>query len=93
MVATRRHPLTGTLLKRDVRPFVVEYQGRKRTVDLPGWYPAKGNNGVLVGDDMAVTDKALAELKAEVQNALTAPEVEAVRRRGRGLKSTAEAAE
>lgn len=81
MPKTMRHPQTGALLKRDVRPFVVQYQGRKRTIDLPGWYPPKGNNGILVGDDMAAADQALAELKAEVQGVLTASEVKAIRQR------------
>lgn len=69
MPETRRHPETGALLRRDVRPFVVRYQSRKRTVELPGWYPAKGNNGILVGEDMAAADRALAELRAEAEAA------------------------
>src|SRR5690606_37287055 len=60
-------PETGEVLRRDARPFVVTYKGRSRTVDLPGYYPESGNDGIHVGADMAVTDAALRALKEEVQ--------------------------
>jgi HTH-type transcriptional regulator/antitoxin MqsA len=60
-------PETGEVLRRDVRPFVVTYKGKSRTVDLPGYYPKKGDDGVHVGDDMEVTDAALRALKEEVE--------------------------
>lgn len=78
----RVHPETGEELSRDVRPFVVRYEGRTRKVELPGWYPArKGGDAVLVGDDLEVIDRALAELKAEVQGVLKPQEVRAIRLR------------
>lgn len=71
MSETRVHPETGAKLTRGVRPFTVRYAGRERTVDLPGWYPAKkGAEGVHVGGDMDVIDRALIELKAEIQGVL-----------------------
>ncbi|NTA19094.1 type II toxin-antitoxin system MqsA family antitoxin [Agrobacterium tumefaciens] len=60
-------PETGEVLRRDVRPFVVTYKGESRTVDLPGYYPENGDEGVHVGDDMEVTDAALRALKEEVE--------------------------
>lgn len=60
-------PETGELLCRGVRPFVVTYKGRSRTVDMPGYYPDSGSDGVHVGDDLSVTDAALRELKEEVE--------------------------
>lgn len=60
-------PETGEVLRRDVRPFIVTYKGRSRTVDLPGYYPDNGNDGVHVGGDMEVTDAALRSLKEEVE--------------------------
>jgi len=60
-------PETGEVLRRDVRPFVVTYKGKSRTVDLPGYYPENGEDGVHVGDDMEVTDAALRALKEEVE--------------------------
>lgn len=62
---TMIHPLTGEQLVRAVRPFVVEYKGLSRTVALPGWYPDGEGDGVVLGEDMASADRALAELKAE----------------------------
>lgn len=60
-------PETGEVLRRDVRPFVVTYKGKSRTVDLHGYYPENGDDGVHVGDDMEVTDAALRALKEEVE--------------------------
>lgn len=60
-------PETGEVLRRDVRPFVVTYKGKSRTVDLPGYYPENGDDGVHVGDDMEATDAALRALKEEVE--------------------------
>ena len=81
MSETMVHPETGEKLIRDVRPFKIRYEGRERTVDLPGWYPAKkGADGLHVGDDMDAADRALVELKAEVQGVLKPDEVRAIRR-------------
>jgi HTH-type transcriptional regulator/antitoxin MqsA len=55
---------TGRVLRRDVRPFTFSYKGLTRTVDLPGYYPDGEGESVHVGDDMAPTDAALAEMKA-----------------------------
>lgn len=60
-------PETGEVLRRDVRPFIVTYKGQSKTVDLPGYYPTNGDEGVHVGDDMDVTDIALRALKEEVE--------------------------
>src|SRR5258707_14950890 len=80
MNETRNHPTTGTRLSRDTRPFVVCYRDLKRTVDLPGWYPAKrGGESLHEGDDMDAVDLALAELKAESQGVLKPSEVRAIR--------------
>lgn len=42
-----------------VRPFVVTYKGRSKTVELPGYYLENSDEGIHVGDDMAATDAAL----------------------------------
>jgi len=74
MAATRRtlpettiSPETGETLRRDVRPFVVSYKGKSATVELPGYYPVNGDEGIHVGDDMAVTDAALRALKEAIE--------------------------
>lgn len=60
-------PETGETLRRGVRPFLVTYKGTSKTVELPGYYPENGDEGIHVGDDMAVTDAAIRALKEEVE--------------------------
>jgi HTH-type transcriptional regulator/antitoxin MqsA len=60
-------PETGEMLHRGVRPFMVTYKGKSLTVELPGYYPENGDEGVHVGDDMSVTDAALRTLKEEIE--------------------------
>ena len=74
-------PETGETLRRDVRPFVVAYKGKSVTVQLPGYYPDEGNDGIHVGDDMAVTDKALRVLKEEVEGIPTPATIKRVRQK------------
>jgi HTH-type transcriptional regulator/antitoxin MqsA len=72
-------PQTGETLRRGVRPFVVAYKGKSVTVQLPGYYPDEGNDGIHVGDDMAVTDMALRVLKEEVEGIPTPATIKRVR--------------
>ncbi len=82
MRETRIHPETGEKLFRGIRSVIVRYEGRERVVKLPGWYPAgKSGEGLHVGNDMAAADRALLELKAEVQGVLKPDEVRAIRLR------------
>lgn len=67
MPETMASPETGETLCRDVRAFVVTYKGKSVTVDLPGYYPANGDEGVHVGHDMAAADAALRTLKEEIE--------------------------
>lgn len=59
-------PETGETLTRQVRPFTVTYKGESTIVDLPGYYPASGDEGVHVGDDMIAVDAALRALKEKI---------------------------
>ncbi len=81
MNETRNHPSTGAKLRRDTRPFTVRYRDQERVVQLPGWYPARRGESLHAGDDMAIVDKTLAELKAEVQGVLKPDEVRDIRLR------------
>ncbi|RUW60414.1 type II toxin-antitoxin system MqsA family antitoxin [Mesorhizobium sp. M7A.F.Ca.US.008.03.1.1] len=63
---TMTSPETGETLTREVRPFTVAYKGESIIVDLPGYYPASGDEGVHVGDDMAAVDAALRVLKEKI---------------------------
>lgn len=60
---TMPSPETGETLTRDVRPFEVTYKGRSITVDLAGYYPKGDGDGVHVGNDMSVVDRALRALR------------------------------
>lgn len=74
-------PETGETLHRDVRPFVVSYKGRTKTIDLPGYYPADGDDGVHVGDDMEASDAALRTLKEEVEGIPSPATIRRVRKK------------
>ena len=58
------HPETGEILQRDVRPLELEYKGEKIMVDMPGWYPSSGNDGIFSREDLKTSDNALKILKA-----------------------------
>ncbi|MCV3206217.1 type II toxin-antitoxin system MqsA family antitoxin [Mesorhizobium sp. YC-39] len=64
--STMISPETGETLTRGVRPFIVNYKGESVTVDLPGYYPSSGGEGVHVGDDMLAVDAALRLLKEKI---------------------------
>ena len=74
-------PETGETLRRGVRPFTVTYKGKSVTVELPGYYPDNGDDGVHVGDDMAVTDAALRILKEEIEGIPSPATIRRVRER------------
>lgn len=60
-------PETGEMLRRGTRPFLVTYKSQSITIELPGYYPESCDEGIHVGDDMAVSDAALRALKEEVE--------------------------
>ena len=72
-------PETGEILTRDVRPFTVTYKGQSIIVDLPGYYPASNNEGVLIGDDMAAADEALRILKERTEGLPTPATIKRIR--------------
>lgn len=64
------HPETGKVLHRDIRPFEFTFRGKKITIDMPGWYPDEGDDGIFTQEDMKVAGNALRTLKAEYNKAL-----------------------
>lgn len=78
---TMTSPETGETLYRDVRAFTVTFKGKSATVELPGYYPIRSNDGIHVGDDMAVTDAALRALKEEVEGIPTPDTIRRVRKK------------
>jgi len=78
---TMTSPETGETLRRDVRPFVVTYKGKMITVELSGYYPESGDEGVHVGNDMAVTDLALRALKEQIDGIPSPSTIQRIRRK------------
>ena len=73
---------TGEELRRDVRPFTITYQGHSKTFDMPGWYPAADEcEATFTQEDLKVYDKAIKELKAEVEHLLLPAEIRSIRKR------------
>ena len=70
MKETLIHPETGEILYRDIRPIELRYKEQKIIVDQPGWYPKKGDDGILSREDMKATDYALDIMKARHQKFL-----------------------
>jgi HTH-type transcriptional regulator/antitoxin MqsA len=70
-------PETGAPMQRGTRPLTLTYRGESLTVDMPGWYCDQSTDGIHVGDDMKVSDRALNRLKARAEGL---PEPEEIRR-------------
>lgn len=64
---TRIHPETGEILHRDIRQIEFSYKGEKIFVDMPGWYPDEGDEGIFTHEDMVVSDQALRILKSRYE--------------------------
>lgn len=64
MKETILHPITGKILRRDVRPMELTYKEQRIVVEQPGWYSDDDDeDAILSQDDMAATDYALAIMK------------------------------
>ena len=64
------HPETGEILHRDIRSIEYTYKEQKIIVDQPGWYPAKGDEGIFNRQDMKVASNALKIMKERHQQYL-----------------------
>jgi HTH-type transcriptional regulator/antitoxin MqsA len=65
MTKTRIHPETGKTLRRDVRPQTVKFGSMTRIIEVPGWYPEDDSDAIHSGADLAESDHAFQELRAE----------------------------
>jgi HTH-type transcriptional regulator/antitoxin MqsA len=59
----------------------IEYQGRKRTLKTLGWWCSKCDEAIFDGKALRAREKALLELKAEVDGVLGPKEVADARER------------
>jgi HTH-type transcriptional regulator/antitoxin MqsA len=81
---TRIHPETGAVLRRDVRPMTLKYEGRQTVIDLPGWYPddhGRNDDAILEGQDAQILDRAFNRLKAEADGLPTPDDIKRIRKR------------
>ena len=79
--ATMISPETGEVLRRDIRPVALTYRDHTITVDLPGYYPENDGESVHVGDDLAVTDAALRDLKEQLDGVPSPTTIKRVRKK------------
>jgi HTH-type transcriptional regulator/antitoxin MqsA len=68
-------------MQRGVRPFTLTYKGQSITVDMPGWYSDRSEEGILTGEDMKISDRALNRLKARTEGLLEPEEIRRIRKR------------
>jgi len=74
-------PETGAPLHRDVRPLTLTYKGRSITVDMPGWYGDRPDDGIFDAEDMKISDRALNRLKARTEGLLEPEEIKRIRQK------------
>ena len=72
---------TGAMLRRGLRPLVLEYKGASLTIEMPGWYAEGSDEGTHSGEDMKVSDRALNRLKAEIDQLLPPQEIKRIRQK------------
>jgi HTH-type transcriptional regulator / antitoxin MqsA len=72
-------PKTGAPMQRGVRPMTLEYRGARITFDMPGWYCDESDEGILTGEDMKLSDRALNRLKAAADGLPLPEEIKRIR--------------
>ena len=64
MKETILHPITGKILRRDIRPMEYTYKEQRIVVDQPGWYSEDDDEDAIFSqEDMAATDYVLDIMK------------------------------
>jgi HTH-type transcriptional regulator/antitoxin MqsA len=58
----------------------ISYKGQSATIDMPGWYCDESGESIHTAEDTKVSDKALKELKAQVEHVLNPYEVRRIRK-------------
>ncbi len=59
----------------------VTYKGRSITVDMPGWYGDRPDDGLFDAEDMKISDRALNRLKARTEGLLEPEEIKRIRKK------------
>lgn len=71
----------GHPMERECRPMALDYKGRSLEIGMPGWYCTNCPESIHSGKDMAVSDRALNRLRAEVAGLLPPEDVRSIRKR------------
>lgn len=74
-------PNTGAPMRRDVRPMTLMFKGESITFDQPGWYCDQSEEGILVGQDLKVSNRMLNRLKARYEGLLEPEEIRRIRKK------------
>ena len=60
---------------------LIAYKGLDETLNMPGWYPKNGDDGLFSKDDRKVYGKALRRLTARYEKLLLPEEIKSVRKK------------
>lgn len=71
----------GGKMRRGEKVEQFEYKGHPFKLDLPGWYCVNCDESVHIGDDMKMYDRALLDMKAEIDGILRPDEIKAIRKK------------
>ncbi len=74
-------PETGAEMHRGTRSMTIHYKGHSKAFEMPGWYVDGVEGGIHDGRDLKVSDRALNELKAEVEMLPLPGEVRSIRKK------------
>jgi HTH-type transcriptional regulator/antitoxin MqsA len=74
-------PVTGKPMVRGHRPLTLSYKEHSRTVEMPGWYDPASDEAIHTGEDMAVSDVVLKDLKIRADHLLFPGEVQRIRKK------------
>jgi HTH-type transcriptional regulator/antitoxin MqsA len=59
----------------------IAYKGVAAIFDMPGWYCEESGESIHSGDDLKVSDRELAKLKAKVEGLLSPAEIRRLRKK------------
>lgn len=74
-----RCPACGGAMVRETRRDTVTYKGRSVEIDQPGLWCTQCDEAIFAGEDLAIRERALATIKAEIVGVLPPAEVKRIR--------------
>jgi HTH-type transcriptional regulator/antitoxin MqsA len=74
-------PHDGVIMEYGVKDITVKYKGLSKTVQMPGWYCPQCGEGIHIGKDLKITDRALNELKSQYEGLLCANDIRRIRKK------------